>query len=142
MKKKSQKQVETGLATGLILTSSSSCNPCKSHNKSGYGYGRLGGQLLECIAFAKIASFECIKVVDTGTVEGWAGKLSLSEWLGYGISGRMLGGLWDGQPRAVVSVEGGLCQCPLVASPGKEVKRKQGKGKNQLEGTKQCKTIS
>ena len=49
---------------------------------------------------------------------------------------------WDGQPRAVVSVEGGLCQCPLVASPGKEVKRKQGKGKNQLEGTKQCKTIS
>ena len=103
MKKKSQKQVETGLATGLILTSSSSCNPCKSHNKSGYGYGRLGGQLLECIAFAKIASFECIKVVDTGTVEGWAGKLSLSEWLGYGISGRMLGGLWDGQPRALES---------------------------------------
>ena len=62
--------METGLATGLILTSSSSCNPCKSHNKSGYGYGRLGGQLLEYLAFAKIASL-CIKVVDTGSVEGW-----------------------------------------------------------------------
>ena len=39
-KRKSQKQVETGLATGLILTpsSSSSSNPCKSHNKSGYGW--------------------------------------------------------------------------------------------------------
>ena len=65
--------------------------------------GGLGGQLLEYLAFAKIASFEVIKEVDTGTVEGWAGKLSLSEWLGYGISGRMLGGLWDGQPRALES---------------------------------------
>ena len=66
--------METGLATGLILTSSSSCNPCKSHNKSGYGYGRLGGQLLECIAFAKIASFECIQVVGACAVGGEMGN--------------------------------------------------------------------
>ena len=33
--------------------------------------GGLGGQLLEYLAFAKIASFECIKVVGTGSVEGW-----------------------------------------------------------------------
>ena len=65
--------------------------------------GGLGGQLLEYLAFAKIASFECIKVLGSGSEEGWAGKLSLSEWLGYGISGRMLGGLWDGQPRALES---------------------------------------
>ena len=67
----------------------------------------LVGQLLEYLAFAKIASFECIKVVSTGSVDGWDGKLSLSEWLGYGISGRMLGGLWDGQPRALESCGNG-----------------------------------
>ena len=70
--------------------------------------GGLGGQLLEYLAFAKIASFECIhQVVGTWSVGGWNGKLSLSEWLGYGISGRMLGGLWDGQPRALESCGSG-----------------------------------
>ena len=63
--------------------------------------------MLEYLAFAKIASFKCIKVVGTRSVESWAGKLFLSEWLGYGISGQMLGGLWDGQPRAPESCGSG-----------------------------------
>ena len=49
---------------------------------------------------------------------------------------------WDGQPRAVVVDWCSGQQCALVASPGKEVKRNQGKGTNQFKGTKKCKEIS
>ena len=50
-----------------------------------------------------------------------------TEWLGYGISGRMLGGLWDGQPRALESCGSGRdlggvgrtrAQCALEACQG------------------------
>ena len=83
--------------------------------------------MLDYLAFAKIASFKCIKVVCTGSVESLAEKLFLSEWLGYGISGQMLGGLWDGQPRALESCGSGRdlggvgrtrAQCALEACQG------------------------
>ena len=46
--------------------------------------------------------FDLNIITTTGSVECWDGKL-FCEWIGYGISGRMLGGLWDGQPRALES---------------------------------------